>query len=163
MGDSTHGRSGDPLTRERLASDNTRHLESDPTGSSELTEPNSNLKRSFGFALFGLAYAVRTQRNMRIHLVTAVLVSALGIYLGLDWTQWAVLGLTIGFVLVAELFNTVAEAALDAATPHYHPLVKIAKDVAAAAVLLTAIISVLVGLFVLGPPLLAEIAAWIGD
>jgi diacylglycerol kinase len=94
---------------------------------------------------------------MRIHLSVSVAVLALGLYVKLGWTQWAVLVLTIGAVLIAELFNTVAEAALDAATPNYHPLVKIAKDVAAGAVLLTALISVAVGLLILGPPLYARL------
>jgi len=98
---------------------------------------------------------------MRIHLSVTAAVLVLGLYVGLDWTQWAVLVLTIGAVLIAELFNTVAEAALDAATPYYHPLVKIAKDVAAGAVLLTALLSVMVGLLILGPPLYAKLAAWL--
>jgi diacylglycerol kinase len=119
------------------------------------------LGASFGHALSGLWYAVRTQLNMRIHLSVSVAVLILGLYVRLDWTQWAVLVLTVGAVLIAELFNTVAEAALDAATPYYHPLVKIAKDVAAGAVLLTALLSVLVGLLILGPPLYSKVAAWL--
>ena len=115
------------------------------------------LGASFGYALSGLWYAIRTQLNKRIHLSVSVAVLALGLYVKLDWTQWAVLILTIGAVLIAELFNTVAEAALDAATPYYHPLVKIAKDVAAGAVLLTALLSVMVGLLILGPPLCAKL------
>jgi diacylglycerol kinase len=121
----------------------------------------SVLLRSFRCASAGLWYAIRTQQNMRIHLSIAGAVIVLGIYLGLDWTQWAVLALTIGAVLIAEMFNTVAEAALDAATPYYHPLVKIAKDVAAGAVLLTALIAVCVGLMVLGPPLWNKIVSWL--
>jgi undecaprenol kinase/diacylglycerol kinase (ATP) len=119
------------------------------------------LGASFGYALSGLWYAVRTQPNMRIHLSVSMAVLVLGLYVGLDWTQWAVLALTIGAVLIAELFNTVAEAALDAATPFYHPLVKIAKDVAAGAVLLTAVLSILVGALILGPPMWHKIAAWL--
>lgn len=119
------------------------------------------LGASFGYALSGLWYAVRTQLNMRIHLSVSAAVLVVGLYVGLSWTQWAVLVLTIGAVLIAELFNTVAEAALDAATSYYHPLIKIAKDVAAGAVLLTALLSVVVGLLILGPPLYAEIAAWL--
>ena len=118
------------------------------------------LAASFGYAISGLWYAIRTQLNMRIHLSVSIVVLGLGLYVGLDWTQWAVLALTIGAVLIAELFNTVAEAALDAATPYYHPLIKIAKDVAAGAVLLTALLSVMVGLLILGPPLCAKIATW---
>lgn len=120
------------------------------------------LVRSFERALAGVWHAVQTQQNMRIHLGVAVSVAALGIYLKLDFIQLAVLGLTIGFVLVAEMFNTVAEAAMDAATPYYHPLVRVAKDVAAGAVLITSIVSVVVGLLILGPPLLAQVGIWFG-
>ena len=120
------------------------------------------LGASFGYALSGLWYAIRTQLNMRIHLSVSVAVLILGLYVGLDWTQWAVLALTIGAVLIAELFNTVAEAALDAAAPYYHPLIKIAKDVAAGAVLMTALLSVMVGLLILWPPLWTKIAGWLG-
>jgi diacylglycerol kinase len=121
----------------------------------------SVLLASFRCAFAGLWYAIRTQQNMRIHLSVAGAVIVLGIYLGLNWTQWAVLALTVGAVLIAEMFNTVAEAALDAATPYYPPLVKIAKDVAAGAVLLTALIAVCVGLMLLGPSLLNKIVGWL--
>jgi diacylglycerol kinase len=120
------------------------------------------LVASFGCALAGFWHVIKTQRNMRIHLAVGAAVIAAGLALGLDWTQWAVLALTMGFVLVAEMFNTVAEAALDAATPYYHPLVKIAKDVAAGAVLVTALVSVGVGLLVLGPPLWSVVVNWLG-
>ena len=120
---------------------------------------NANLVSSFRFAFVGFTHVLKTQRNMRIHLSVAVAVIALGLYLGLDWLQWAVLCMAIGSVIVAEMFNTVAEAALDAATANYHPLVKVAKDTAAGAVLVTAIVSFIVGLLVLGPPLLLKIAS----
>jgi probable rRNA maturation factor len=118
-----------------------------------------SLARSFVCAFVGLWHAVRTQRNMRIHLSVTTFVVLLGLYLELTWTEWALLALTIGFVLVAEMFNTVAEAALDAAAPSFHPLVKTAKDVAAGAVLLTALVSIIVGLLILGPLLWARIGA----
>ncbi len=108
---------------------------------------------SFKNALAGIWYALRTQQNMRIHLTATIAVIVLGLYLELSTIQWAVLALTIGTVLAAEMFNTVAEAAMDAAIPEYHPLVRIAKDVAAGAVLIAAIIAVIVGLLILGPPL----------
>jgi len=112
-----------------------------------------NLLESFRFAFAGLWYALRTQRNTRIHLTIAAGVIALGLWLGLAPTQWAVLTLTIGFVLVSEMLNTVAETMIDLVSPGYHPLAKIVKDVTAGAVLLGAIISVIVGLLILGPPL----------
>jgi len=112
-----------------------------------------NIVESFRFAFAGLWYALRTQRNTRIHLIIAAAAIALGVWLNLSLTQWAVLTLTIGFVLVSEMLNTVAETLVDMISPDYHPLAKIIKDVTAGAVLLTAIASVVVGLLVLGPPL----------
>ena len=116
-------------------------------------QPSSDLLTSFKHAFSGVWYVVRTQRNARIHLTVALVVIALGLWLGLSYTEWAVIVLTIGLVLAAEAFNTVAEAAVDLATAERHPLAKIAKDVAAGAVLLMAITAVVVGLLILGPPL----------
>jgi diacylglycerol kinase (ATP) len=112
-----------------------------------------NIVESFRFAFAGLWYALRTQRNTRIHLTIAAGAIALGLWLGLSPTQWAVLTLTIGFVLVSEMLNTVAETLVDLISPGYHPLAKVIKDVTAAAVLLGAIVAVIVGSLVLGPPL----------
>ena len=116
-----------------------------------------NILDSFRFAFSGLWYALRTQRNTRIHLTVAAVVVALGIWLGLSFTEWAVLVLTIGFVLVSEMLNTVAESLVDLVSPEYHPQAKIVKDVTAGAVLLGAILAVIVGLLVLGPPLWVRI------
>ncbi len=114
-----------------------------------------NIRESFRFASSGLWYALRTQRNVRIHLIIAAGVVALGLWLDLSPTRWAVLVLTIGFVLASEMLNTVVEALVDLVSPGYHPLAKMVKDVTAGAVLLASIISVIVGLLVLGPPLWA--------
>lgn len=119
----------------------------------------ANLLTSFKYAFAGLWYVVRTQRNARIHLSVTAVVVVLGLCLGLSWTEWAIIALTIGLVLAAEAFNTVAEAAVDLVTAEYHPLAKIAKDVAAGAVLLTAITAAIVGLLILGPPLWRAILA----
>jgi len=116
-----------------------------------------NIIESFRFAFSGLGYALRTQRNTRIHLTIAAAVVALGLWLGLSPTQWAVLALATGFVLVSEMLNTVAETLVDLVSPGYHPLAGVVKDATAGAVLLTAIISVIVGLLVLGPPLWARV------
>jgi diacylglycerol kinase len=116
-----------------------------------------NIIHSFRFAFSGLWYALRTQRNTRIHLSVAAVVIVLGMWLALSPTQWAVLVLTIGFVLVSEMLNTVSETLVDLISPRYHPLAKVAKDVTAGAVLMAAIVSVVVGLFVLGPPLWRKI------
>jgi undecaprenol kinase len=87
------------------------------------------------------------------------MVVLVGVALKLTQCEWAIICLTIGFVFVAEMFNTVLEAVTDLVTEEYHPLAKQAKDVAAGAVLLAAIIAVAVGLLVLGPPLLARLGS----
>jgi len=113
----------------------------------------SNRLTSFKYAFSGIWHVVRTQPNARIHLAIACVVVVLGIWLGLSLTEWAIITLAIGLVLVAEAFNTVAEAMVDLATAEYHPLAKIAKDASAGAVLLMAVAAVVVGVLILGPPL----------
>ena len=116
---------------------------------------NRNLFDSFRHAFEGVGYVLRTQRNMRIHMSIAGAVVVLGLFLDLAFTQWAVLALTIGLVLVGEMLNTAVEALVDLVSPDYHILAKIVKDVMAGVILMTAIFSVIVGLLVLGPPLWA--------
>lgn len=108
---------------------------------------------SFGYAFHGLWYALRTQRNARVHLAVAILVTVAGILLHVSALEFALLYIAIAGVFIAEMFNTVFEICVDLAQPEYHPLAKIAKDVAAGAVLLSAILAVVIGLFVLGPHL----------
>ncbi len=115
------------------------------------------LLHSFRYAFAGLWYTLRSQRNARIHLLVVIAVTATGLWLRLDTTHWAVLILTIALVFFAEMVNTVAEAVVDLITTEYRPLARIAKDVAAGAVLVTAIAAVFVGLLILGPPLLARL------
>lgn len=114
---------------------------------------SQNLLEGFGHAFAGLWYALRTQRNMRVHLVIAIGVMALGLWLKVTPVEGALLTLTIGLVLMSEMTNTMVEKLVDLVNPGYHPLAKVVKDVMAGAVLLTAIISVIVGLLILGPPL----------
>ena len=119
-----------------------------------------NRIQSFQYAFAGIWYTLRTQRNAQIHFSIALLIFILGLTLGLTSTEWAIIILTMGFVLVAEMMNTVAEAAMDYMTAEFHPQVKIVKDVAAGAVLLSAITALVVGLLILGPPLLALIVSF---
>ena len=107
----------------------------------------------FGYAFHGLWYALRTQRNARVHLAVAILVAIAGILLHVSALEFAILAIVIAGVFIAEMFNTVIEICVDLAQPEHHPLAKIAKDVAAGAVLLSAMLAVVVGLFVLGPHL----------
>ena len=115
------------------------------------------LLESFQHAFAGSWHSWKTQRNVRIHVAIAIVVVILGLALELQPGQWAVIILTIGFVIVSELFNTVVESLVDLVTAEQHPLAKQAKDVAAAAVLTSAIVAVAVGLLVLGPPLLTRL------
>lgn len=114
---------------------------------------SASLLHSFKYAFEGIWYVLRSQRNAKIHLGVTLAVILLGLFLRLSALHWAVLLVTIGMVFAAEMFNTVIEALIDLVSPNYHPLAKIAKDAAAGAVFILAMMSVLVGLLVLGPPL----------
>ncbi|MCS7088236.1 MAG: diacylglycerol kinase family protein [Thermoflexales bacterium] len=116
-----------------------------------------NVWASFRFAFAGIAHAWRTQRNFRIHVAVTAAVLAAGAWLELSTDQWALLALTIGVVLQAELLNTALEAVVDHVAPEFHALAKAAKDCAAGAVFLSAGVAVMVGLLVLGPRLLARL------
>lgn len=114
--------------------------------------------RSFRFALRGLALLAR-EPNAWIHAAATVAVAVLALALGIGARDGALLALAVAAVWAAEGLNTAVEAACDAAAPRPDPRVARAKDVAAAAVLLAALGAVAVGLLVLGPPLLARLAA----
>ena len=110
--------------------------------------PSPSLFQSFNHAAEGIVHAVRTQRNLWIHfaIAAAVLVAAVGF--GASKIELAVLLLAITFVLVAELVNTAVEAAVDVASTSFDPLAKLAKDIAAGAVLVAALNAVAVGYLV---------------
>jgi len=114
---------------------------------------SQNLLEAFRCAFAGLWYTLRTQRNMRVHLLIAGAVMLLGLWLRLPADQWAILAATSGVVLISEITNTVVEGVVDLVCPDYHPLAKTVKDAMAGAVFLAAMIAVIVGLLILGPPL----------
>jgi undecaprenol kinase len=107
--------------------------------------------KSFGFALEGILYTIKTQSNFRFHLVATVVVVFCGFYFEIKTIEWLFLLLCIGLVLFAELLNTAIESAIDLCSPETHPLAKIAKDTAAASVLVLAIMAVFVGLIIFIP------------
>ncbi len=115
---------------------------------------------SFRHAFHGLWFVVRTQRNAWIHAIITTLVVLAAFWLLLPLRDWAVLFLTISMVWTAEFINTALEAVVDLASPQQHPLAKVGKDVGAAAVLVASLAAILVGLLILGPPLLAKIGHW---
>ncbi|HEY8285338.1 MAG TPA: diacylglycerol kinase family protein [Chloroflexota bacterium] len=120
---------------------------------------NGTLGAAFRFAGQGVVYVFRTQRNMRIHAGAAGGVLALAGLLGVSRVELAVLLLCILAVLTLEMLNTVVEAVVDLATEEYHPLAKVAKDVAAGAVLVMAVGAAAIGLLILGPPM-ARALGW---
>ena len=108
---------------------------------------------SFEHAFNGWWFVLRTQRNAWIHAAISTAVLLVAFWLHLPLRDWAVLFLTIALVWTAEFINTALEAVVDLASPQQHPLAKVGKDVGAAAVMLAALASILVGLLILGPPL----------
>jgi len=118
--------------------------------------------RSFRYAFAGWWFVLRTQRNAWIHALLSVLVILLSLWLGLSRQEWALIILAIALVWTAEFINTALEAVVDLASQHeVHDLARVGKDVGAAAVLIAALASVLIGLLVLGPPLWERIRALI--
>jgi diacylglycerol kinase len=113
--------------------------------------------RSFGHAFDGWWYVLRTQRNAWLHVAIALAAFGLAAWLRLSALEWAIIVLTTALVFAAEFFNTAIELVVDLASPQEHQLAKLGKDVAAAAVLLTALAAVFVGILVLGPPILLKI------
>lgn len=110
---------------------------------------------SFKYAWQGIVYLFRSQPNARFHALAAVGVVSLGLWLGVDRTEWAVLTLAIGSVIAAEAFNTALEELTNLVSPDYHELAGRAKDAAAAAVLLAALAAALAGGFIFVPKLLS--------
>ncbi len=113
--------------------------------------------RSFAYALAGIGLMLRSQHNAWIHAAASAVVCAAGFALGISRLEWCWIVLALMAVWSAEALNTAFEFLADVASPEFHPLVKHAKDVAAGAVLLAAIGAAIIGLLVLGPPLLARL------
>lgn len=107
---------------------------------------------SLNYAMEGIVYALRTQRNMRIHIFAAIVVAVASLLLGVRSLELVAVVFAISLVFVTELVNTAVEAAVDVATEHYDPLAKVAKDVAAGAVLVASINAVFVAYLVLAQP-----------
>jgi len=120
----------------------------------------SSRKNAFKYAFQGLFYLLKTQRNSWVHAAATVCVILLAAWLSLGITDWAILILTIASVWTAEAVNTAIEVTVDLSSPQIQPLAKIAKDSSAAAVLIAAIASVIIGLLILGPPLYQRLLFW---
>jgi len=107
--------------------------------------PKRGLTESFNNAIEGLTHAVKTQRNFQIHVGTGVGVLLLSTIFGVGRTEFLILLLTISFVIAAEMLNTAVELVIDLTKDHFHPMARAAKDVAAGAVLVSAVSAVCVG------------------
>ena len=107
--------------------------------------------RSFGFAIEGLVYAVKTEGNARVHLVATILVIALGFGFEVSKFDWVALLAAFGLVWVAELVNTALENLCDFVAPERSDAVKRVKDVAAAGVLVAALVAAGIGALVFWP------------
>lgn len=112
------------------------------------------LVKSFGYALDGLVYAFKYEQNMVVHIISMVLAIILGIILDLSSFEWLLVFLIIGLVVATELINTSIEAVVDLISPEKNELAKIAKDTAAAAVMVFAIVSILIAIFIYLPKLI---------
>jgi diacylglycerol kinase len=110
--------------------------------------------KSFKHAVHGIFLFIKTTHNAWIHLSVVAIVIYLGFYFHIPTTEWLFLIMAIGFVLVAECFNTAIEFDIDLTSPDYHPYAKYTKDVAAGAVLIASISAAIVGLIIFVPKFL---------
>lgn len=122
-------------------------------------EKSRSLVSSFGDAFSGIRFAVVSQRNMKIHLAAAICSIGVAAWVELDALQWAILCLTISLVFVLEVLNTAMERFVDLVSPEYRQNAKRIKDLAAGAVLIAAICSVVVGTILFLPTIFAKISA----
>ncbi|MFT8320499.1 MAG: diacylglycerol kinase family protein [Bacillus sp. (in: firmicutes)] len=111
---------------------------------------NSQLS-SFRLALSGIVMAIKKERNLKIHLFISILVFFFGIYYKVSVTEWLFLSVAIGIVIAMEMINTALERVVDLVTKEYHPLAKEAKDIAAGAVFIAALLSAVIGFIIFIP------------
>lgn len=109
---------------------------------------------SFKYSFEGLKYAYKFEQSMTIHIVIAIIVAILGIVFKLDKIEWIFCFLFFGLVMATELINTSIEAVVDLVSPTIHPLAKIAKDTASAAVFVFSLAAAITGLFIFIPKIL---------
>ena len=110
-----------------------------------------NIINSFKYALEGIFTALKAEKNMKIHFLIIILVIVLGIILKISKAEWIICIILFGFVITLELVNTAIENTVDLITQEKNPKAKIAKDVAAGAVLIAAITAAIIGLIIFVP------------
>ena len=112
------------------------------------THTHPSFRKSFFFAMQGFRTAFLTERNIKVMIVAAAVVIALGFTFNLDLLSWAIIIICCGLVITAELINTAIETVVDLVSPEFHPLAGRAKDISAAAVWVLSITAAIVGLLV---------------
>ena len=110
-----------------------------------------NIMKSFKYAFEGIFTSLKAEKNMKIHFIIMLLVIILGIMLKISSVEWIICIILFGFVISLELVNTAIENTVDLITQEKHPKAKIAKDVAAGAVLIAAITAAIIGLIIFVP------------
>ena len=118
------------------------------------TKTRQGIIKAFNAAIEGIIYTFKFERNMKIHYFLAVVVLTASLFLGLKRLEMILLVFAISLVVIAEMFNTAIEKTIDMITDEYHVLAKIAKDVAAAAVLVMSMFSVVIGIIIFLPKLI---------
>lgn len=113
------------------------------------------LYKSFGYAFEGIFAGIRGERNMKIHCFAAVCVVVAGVLLHISVTEWCICLVLFGLILSLELVNTAIEAVVDLVTEDKKPLAKLAKDTAAGAVLIAAVMAAMAGLLIFVPKLVS--------
>lgn len=114
--------------------------------------------KSFKYAFNGLLWALKTQGNLQFHFIAIVFVIAFGAYFNLSINEWLVVAVCIGMVVSAEIFNSAIEEIVNFISPNHHQKAGLIKDLAAAAVLVTAIIAAICGLVIFGSKILTFIS-----
>ncbi len=110
--------------------------------------------KSFGYAFKGIVSLFGHENNAKVHLIAGMLAVTAAFYLELNPTEWCILVIQIALVMAAEAFNTAVEKLCDVVSPEKHPVIGTVKDIAAGAVLITAIGAVISGLFLFLPKIL---------
>jgi diacylglycerol kinase len=110
--------------------------------------------KSFGYALKGILFALKTQPNFLIHLLAIIIVATSGFIFQLSIPEWSLVVLAIGLVLVSEMINTAIEELVNMLSPEYNKKAGLIKDVAAGAVLIAAIISIIIGVIIFLPKMI---------
>ena len=144
---------GEAMEQGRMAVEQKVRKKSGKTESGH--EKKNPLIKSFGYAFEGIRTGILKERNMKIHCVAAIAVTAAGTLLEISAAEWCVCLLLFGLIISLELVNTAVEAVVDLVTEEQAPLAKTAKDTAAGAVLFSAVMAAVIGCIIFLPRLAA--------